>query len=164
VDDMTMSVGLLMESVQGQQKLATQALERLSSITEGLDVVVRGELRQAFVEEFQAVRVASREAAEAFQRAGRAANLRLAVWMLAINAALCGVPLIVAASVVPTRAELSALRGQRDELTAGVLRLQQRGGRIDLRSCGEARRLCVRVERSAPAYGLEADYLVVKGY
>ena len=38
------------------------------------------------------------------------------------------------------------------------------GGRIDLRHCGEANRLCVRVERKAPFYGENSDYAVLKGY
>jgi hypothetical protein len=164
VDEMTMSVGLLMESVQGQQKLAAQSLERLSSITGNLDVVVRGELRQAFVEEFQAVRVACREATDALQRVGRSANLRLALWMLGMNGLLCAVPIIVAGIVVPSRAEIVALRREREELTAVILRLQQQGGRVELRHCGESRRLCVRVERSTPAFGATADYLILKGY
>ena len=164
MDEMTMSMGLLMESVQGQQKLAAQSLERLSSITGNLDAVVRGELRQAFVEEFQAVRAACREATDALQRVGRSANLRLALWMLGINAVLCAVPVVVAAIVVPSRAEIVALRREREELTAGVLRLQQQGGRIDLRSCGATRRQCVRIERATPAYGATADYFILKGY
>jgi len=35
---------------------------------------------------------------------------------------------------------------------------------VQLRHCGAARRLCVRVDRGAPLYGEAADFLVVKGY
>ena len=42
-------------------------------------------------------------------------------------------------------------------------RLEQQGGRIDWRHCGEAARLCVRVDRKAPTYGEKADYYVVAG-
>jgi hypothetical protein len=42
--------------------------------------------------------------------------------------------------------------------------LEQRGGLLDLRRCGNDARWCVRVDRHAPAYGEQADYLVVKGY
>jgi hypothetical protein len=35
---------------------------------------------------------------------------------------------------------------------------------LDVRTCGASARLCVRVDRNAPAYGPGADYLVVKGY
>ncbi len=59
---------------------------------------------------------------------------------------------------------MSALRAQRDELAAGIARLQAAGGRIEWRRCGATQRLCVRVERTAPAFGDHADFLVVKGY
>ena len=45
-----------------------------------------------------------------------------------------------------------------------IARLTQQGGHVELRRCGAARRLCVRVDRGAPMYGEAADYLVVKGY
>jgi hypothetical protein len=35
---------------------------------------------------------------------------------------------------------------------------------MELRRCGDAQRLCVRVDRSAPAYGAGADFFIVKGY
>jgi hypothetical protein len=35
---------------------------------------------------------------------------------------------------------------------------------VDLRHCGSDQRWCVRVDRKAPAYGEQGDYLVVKGY
>jgi hypothetical protein len=65
---------------------------------------------------------------------------------------------------LPSQSELATLRSKRDELAASVARLEQRGGRIDLRRCGGTDRLCVRVDRKAPVYGEAADYFIVKGY
>jgi hypothetical protein len=59
---------------------------------------------------------------------------------------------------------VSALRAQRDELRLNVAKLEQLGGHIDWRRCGDSRRLCVRVDRKAPTYGEKADYLVIDGY
>jgi hypothetical protein len=56
------------------------------------------------------------------------------------------------------------LRARREELAASVAKLEQQGGRIEWRRCGEARRLCVRVDRKAPSYGEKADYYVIEGY
>ena len=66
--------------------------------------------------------------------------------------------------ILPSPTELAALRAKRAELASNVARLEQHGARIDLRRCGAAERLCVRIDRHAPAYGEAADYLVVRGY
>jgi len=66
--------------------------------------------------------------------------------------------------LLPTSAEIQALGAKRDELTANIARLARQGANLELRHCGTTQRLCVRVERSAPAYGAAGDFLVVKGY
>jgi hypothetical protein len=66
--------------------------------------------------------------------------------------------------LLPSPNEITALRATRDDLASAVARLEQRGARVDLRRCGGTNRLCVRVDRKAPAYGEAGDYLVVKGY
>jgi len=65
---------------------------------------------------------------------------------------------------LPSAAEISALQSRHDELTVKVSKLEQRGGRIDLRQCGAALRLCVQVDLKAPKYGDKADYYVLEGY
>jgi hypothetical protein len=65
---------------------------------------------------------------------------------------------------LPTPGQLAALRAEQQRLSAVIARLADSGGRIDLRRCGASARLCVRVDRRAPAYGEQADYLVVRGY
>jgi hypothetical protein len=45
-----------------------------------------------------------------------------------------------------------------------VMKLEQQGGRIDWRRCGDSRRLCVRIDRKAPTYGEKADYYVLENY
>jgi hypothetical protein len=56
------------------------------------------------------------------------------------------------------------LRAQRDSLAQNIAHLEQRGGKVDWRSCGDSARLCVRIDRKAPVYGEKADYYIVKGY
>jgi hypothetical protein len=56
------------------------------------------------------------------------------------------------------------LTAKRDELSLAIAHLEERGGRIDLRRCGDHGRYCVRVDRKAPAFGPQADYLIVAGY
>jgi hypothetical protein len=94
----------------------------------------------------------------------RAARLRAALW----SALAALVPGIIVALILwwwlPSPAQIAALRSQRAELATAVARLSGDGGRIDLRRCGDTSRLCVRIDRHAPAYGEQADYLVVQGY
>jgi hypothetical protein len=66
--------------------------------------------------------------------------------------------------MLPSRAEIETLSTRRDELVASIERLTRQGGGVELRHCGKALRLCVRVDRGAPSYGEGGDFLVVKGY
>jgi len=159
-----MTAGLLMESVQAQQQHVEAAVERLTNLTEDLDAIVREAIRLAFAEEFRALGVASQRAAEALQAVRRTASLRIAAWSIAVAGGCSLMPLIVSLTVLPSHAELARMQAQRDELASAVARLEHWGGRVDLRRCGPARRLCVRVDRDAPAFGGQSDYLIVKGY
>ena len=97
----------------------------------------------------------------ALQATKRAANLRVTLWGIAIVTLACGIPGVVARWIMPSQAELTTLRAKRDVLAANIARLHELGGAIDLRHCGEEKKLCVRVDRKQ-AYGEKADYLVVK--
>ena len=130
----------------------------------GLDTVVREEIRHTFIEEMQVLADDSRRASEALRRLRRVANLRLLLWMAAIVGVAAVVPFVIALYLLPTRAELATLAARRAELAANVARLTLQGGNVELRRCGVARRLCVHVDRGAPAYGESGEFLVVKGY
>jgi hypothetical protein len=93
----------------------------------------------------------------------RAGNARTAFWTLGVTATAAAIALFVAWWVLPTPAEIVALRAERDELTSNIANLNQRGARADLRRCGTGR-LCVRVDLRAPRYGDSSDYLVIRGY
>jgi hypothetical protein len=164
VPDETLKLGLLMEAAHAQQTLAESALEKLKIHLEGLDEIVRDEIRRTLVDEIRVLGNESRHAEEALRRLGRSANTRMASWTVGLTLVFSATPLVAQWWLLPSRGELAGLRARKDELTASIARLEERGGRIDLRHCGETDRLCVRVERGAPVYGLAGDYLVVKGY
>ncbi|HTV95784.1 MAG TPA: hypothetical protein VME42_07260 [Steroidobacteraceae bacterium] len=159
-----MQVGLLMESAQAHQKLAETQLERLRSHMQDLDGVVREEIRRTLVEELQELTAESRRAAQALNGMKRAAQLRALLWSAATAALSTAIPTAAAFWLLPSAARIDALTLQRDQLRASIVRLEQSGGRIDWRHCGERARLCVRVDRSAPAFGDKADFYIVKGY
>ncbi len=164
MDDDTLRIGLLMESAQAHQKLAETQMDRLTTHMQGLDEVVRGEIRRTLIEELQAVTAEARRAAEALGRMHRAGSLRAAVWGFGLSALCAALPAAVAWWSLPTPRELDALRAQRQQLTNGLEQLKQAGAGIELRRCGTSQRLCVRVERGGPVFGEDADYLIVKGY
>ncbi len=164
IDDTAMKLGLLMESVQAHQKLAESQLEQLHAYTRDLDAVVRDEIRRTLVEELQMLWAESKRATEALRRIRRGASVRFGLWSLVIAIACTGIPMAIVRRVLPSGSEIAALQARRDELSASIAILEERGGRIDWRRCGERARLCVRVDRQAPTYGEKSDYFVAAGY
>jgi len=164
MDDTTMKLGLLMEAAQAHQKTAESSLRRLKATANELAGLVREEVRRVATEELHSLAGDSTRASEALRAVGRAANLRTVMWSLGTTTLCCAIPLGLASWIIPSRAEIAALRMRHDELAAQIASLEQRGGRIDLKRCGDGARLCVRVDRKAPIYGEQADYLVVRGY
>ncbi|HEY2780851.1 MAG TPA: hypothetical protein VGI90_08745 [Steroidobacteraceae bacterium] len=164
LDDATLKLGLLMESAQSHQKLAEGQLERLRIHTQDLDGVVRDEIRRTLVEELRMLSAEVARATRALQKMRGGHAVRGAVWSLAAATLCTAAPIAVARWVLPSAADVAALSAHRDELTANLHKLEQQGGRIDWRHCGESKRLCVRVDRKAPAYGDRGDYYVIEGY
>lgn len=164
VDEATMRVGLLMESAQAHQKMAETHLERLRAHTQDLDEIVREEIRRTLIEELQSLTAESKRAMQALSNMKRAANMRGLLWSAAIAVLCTTIPSVIARWVLPSASEISTLRAEREQLAMSVARLKQQGGLVNWRYCGEAGRLCVRVDRNAPTYGEKADYFVVRGY
>lgn len=164
VADTTVRIGLLMEAVESQRALVGHALEQLQEHTAGLDAVVRDEVRAVLMQELQALFEETQRTVALLRSAGRAPRLRqLAVGAL-LGVLAAAIPLGLAAWMLPSRAEVEGLRAARTELSASLARLAQQGGRMQLRRCGAAARLCVRIDRGASLYGESADYAIVKGY
>ena len=163
MDDATMKLGLLMESAQAHQRLAETHLEKLSAHTQDLDGVVRDEIRRTLIEELQSLTSESKRCVQTLQRIRHGAGVQGALWSVAIAVLCTATPLGILRWTLPSESEIASLRARRDELSASVAALEKKGGRIDWRYCGEAARLCVRVDRKAPTYGEKADFYVVAG-
>ena len=164
VDDATMNCGLLMESAQAHQKMAEAHLDQLRAYTLGLDGVVRDAIARTLVEELKMLTVESERAAAALQSVGRSASLRTALWSVLVAFLCSGVPAAIFLRGLPSESEMTALRARRDQLAASVEKLEQQGGLIDWRHCGDTARVCVRVDRNSPKYGDKSDYYVAAGY
>lgn len=164
MDETTMKLGLLMEAAQAHHKAAESSLKKLKAAANELAGIVRDEVRRVVTEEFQSLAADGKRASDALHEVHRAANIRALLWSIGMTVLCSAIPLVLACWIIPSRAEISALRAKRDELATQIASLEERGGRIDLRRCGDGARLCVRVDRKAPTYGEQSDYLVVRGY
>ncbi|MGH8306486.1 MAG: hypothetical protein ACRETG_12845 [Steroidobacteraceae bacterium] len=163
MDQDNIKLGLLIEAAQTHQRLAEAAIEKLNEHAQGLGAVMRDHIRCAVAEEMKMVQAETQGAVQALQTVKRAANARSAFWTLGVSATAAAIALFVAWWVLPTPAEITTLRTERDELASNIAILNQRGARADLRRCGTGR-LCVRVDLKAPRYGESTDYLVIRGY
>jgi hypothetical protein len=163
MDQDSVKLGLLMETAQTHQRLAETAIEKLSQHTQSIEGAVRDQIQRALVDALKTVHTEAQRAVEALQKISRAANARVMLWTLGLTATSAAIALFVAWWVLPTPAEIARLRTERDELASNVAVLNQRGARAELRRC-EAGRVCVRVDLSAPRYGQNSDYMVIKGY
>ena len=164
LDDAAVKAGLLMESAQAHQKLAESQLEKLRAHTADLDTVVRDEIRRTLVEELQMLTAETARATQALGKIRGGGGMRSAALGLATAVVCTVLPIGFARWALPSAADIAALRARRDELTANLASLEQQGGRIDWRRCGNDRRLCIRVDRKAPVYGEKGDYFVIEGY
>ena len=159
-----MQIGLLMEAAQTHQKSAESTLRKLKATTNDIAVIVRDEVRSVIVTELQSLEADTKRASNALREVQRAATLRVLIWSVGITALCSGIPLLLACWLIPSHGQIAVLRARHDELATQIASLEERGGRIDLRRCGAGARLCVRVDRKAPTYGEQSDYLVVRGY
>jgi hypothetical protein len=164
MDDNTMKLGLLMEAAQANQKAAESSLRKLKAATNELATVVREEVHRVVMEELHSLAADSKRTTDALRAVRRAAHKRAVLWGVGTTLLCSAIPLALACWIIPSRAQIAALRARRDELTTQIAILEERGGRMDLRRCGDGARLCVRVDRKAPIYGDQSDYLIVRGY
>jgi malate synthase len=167
MDEETMKLGLLMETAQTHQKLAEALIEKLQSHTQGLDAIVRDQIRRTLLEQLQGLHAESQRTAEALRSAQRQIQTRTLVRTVAMMGLSALVTLAIALGVawyvLPSRTDIEALRAEREGLASNVAQLEQHGARADLRRCG-GEHLCVRVDLSAPRFGQQRDYFVIRGY
>ena len=162
--DDTLRFGLLMEGAQTHQRLAETQLQTLRAHTQGLDAVVRDAIRRTLVEELQALTEECDASVRALRDMRRAANLRGLLWSIATVLICTVIPAAIAHLALPSEAAVAALKTQRDSLARDVARLELQGGKVEWRVCGDAARLCVRIDVKAPIYGEHRDFYVVQGY
>ncbi|MEJ0004840.1 MAG: hypothetical protein WDM77_00180 [Steroidobacteraceae bacterium] len=148
----------ILETVHAQQSQIHGVLETLDSRSRNLDTTLGEAVQRAFTE------VAGIRATQQLSQVHRATSVRFARWSFGIVSACALVPTLLSWALLPSRTQLGEARQTLEQLSAGVAQLSREGGRIELRHCGEANRLCARIDRKSPFYGKDADYVVLKGY
>ena len=148
----------MLETVHAQQSQIHGMLATLDSRSREFDATVGEAVQRAFMD------AAGLRATEKLAQVHRATGVRFARWSLGIVSACALVPTDLSWMLMPSRAQLSQSRQTLAQLSAGVAQLSREGGRIQLRHCGQAKRLCARVDRKSPFYGDDGEYMVLKGY
>jgi hypothetical protein len=151
-------LGRILETVHAQQSQIHGMLATLDSRSRELDTTLGDTVQRAFMD------AAGLRAAQTLSQVHRATGVRFARWSFGVVSACALVPTLMTWILMPSRGQVIQARQTFDQLSAAVAQLSREGGRIDLRHCGAANRLCVRVDRKSPFYGESADYMVLKGY
>jgi hypothetical protein len=91
-------------------------------------------------------------------------------WVAVAGGGAVGVCLLAYASLAWQLHQVNSLHDEKAELQEEIFQLQananewtKQGGRVKLERCGDALRLCVRVNKNA-IYGKDNDYFVLRGY
>lgn len=91
-------------------------------------------------------------------------------WVAVAGGGAVGVCLLAYASLAWQLHQTNSLHEEKAELQAEIVQLQananelaKQGGRVKLERCGEAARLCVRVNKTLN-YGKDSDYFVLRGH
>jgi hypothetical protein len=148
----------ILATVHAQQSQIHGVLATLDSRARDFDSTLGEAVQRALAD------AAGIRAAETLSQVHRGTALRFARWCFGVVSACALVPTLISWALLPSRAQLLQARQSLEQLSSGVAQLSRQGGRIELRHCGDANRLCVRVDRKAPFYGENADYMVLKGY
>lgn len=126
-----------------------------------------GEAAKPVIGSLSGVVQAASEAEGSMRRAGTWFAWK---WVAVAGGGAVGVCLLAYASLAWQLHQVESLREEKAALQDEVVQLQananewaKQGGRAKLERCGEASRLCVRVNKTA-SYGKDNDHFVLRGY
>ncbi len=148
----------ILESVHAQQSQLYDMLASLESRSRELDASVEQAVQRALAQP------AGLRATEKLAQMQRASTVRFARWSFGVVSGCALVPALLSWMLMPTRTQLLQARQTLDQLSAAVAQLAREGGHIELRHCGTANRLCVRIDRKSPFYGESGDFMVLRDY
>jgi hypothetical protein len=126
-----------------------------------------GEAAKPVIGSLSSVVQAAGEAEGSMRRAGAWFAWK---WVAVAGGGVVGVCLLAYASLAWQLHQVESLREEKAALQVEVVQLQtnanewaKQGGRVKLERCGEASRLCVRVNKTV-SYGKDNDHFILRGY
>jgi hypothetical protein len=157
-DSAPIELDRILETVHAQQSQLRDLLASLETRSRDLDASLGDAVQRALMQP------SGLRAAERLAQVQRTSTVRFARWSFGVVSGCALVPAFLSWMLMPSRTQLLQARQSYDRLSAGVAQLAREGGRIELRNCGAASRLCVRIDRKSPFYGESGDFMVLKGY
>lgn len=159
------------DAVPALKRAAGEAVDASvrQSLAGAADAAVQalGEAAKPVIGRLSSVVKTAGEAEDSMRRAGAWFAWK---WVAVAGGGAVGVCLLAYASLAWQLHQVGSLREEKAELQEEVAQLQananewaKQGGRAKLERCGEASRMCVRVNKTV-SYGKDNDYFVLKGY
>lgn len=156
-------------AVRGTAQALATSITKLDARTSNLPGTllepVANKLLPRFREEFAAVTEDAQRARDELQRVARTS-----VWKFFLTPSICFAFAVVVLSIwlyftVPRPGQLESLQSEKLRLEDVVARLEAKGGKADLTTCGPKRRVCVRTDDSQGVFGDGSkSYRIVYGY
>ena len=103
VEDEEIKLGFLMETAQTHQQLAERVLEKLERHSQGLDTIVRQEIRRTLIQELRAVHEESERAANALRQVRQALKALRVWWSVVFPALSAAIAMLIVWFVVLQR-------------------------------------------------------------
>jgi hypothetical protein len=156
--DATTSVRQMLETMHARQSEIHGMLANLDSRARDFDSTVGEAVQRAFMD------AAGLRAAQKLSQLHRATGIRFARWSFGIVGACALIPTVLSWMLMPSPGQVQQARQTLEQLSVRTAQLYREGGRMDIKHCGAASRLCVRIDRRSPVYGESSDYMIVMGY
>jgi hypothetical protein len=153
-----------MEAVETQQRTVDSALQRLHAHTRDLDALVRDEIRRTLIAMLQEFMNEAAGAAQTMKEVRKRFSFKAAVLGVAIATLGTTLPACIGMWLLPSQREIASLRAQHGELARNIEELRRQGAGVEWTRCGDSRRLCMHIDRSAPVFGEHGEFVVPKGY
>jgi hypothetical protein len=163
-------IAALMDKADEDQERASQVITQLEAVSERLQQEVREAAATGMQEALQGLHGGIERARNVVVDLQRFSLWRAAWQHVIVSVVTIAIALLAVRWYVPQPDEMKALRAERDQLQASIEDLTERGGHIQLSSCGNPgnkKRLCVLVDPAAGKFGNAQSgelYMIAKGY
>jgi hypothetical protein len=164
LDGDAVKLGLVMETAERQQRTVESLLQRLHELALDLEPALRDQIHRATIEAFHGLSDEATRAAQVLRDLRRTTPLRIATVGTILAVIATAIPVGIGLWYLPSVEKVDALRREQARLAENIESLRRDGAGIEWSRCGDARRICLRIDRKAPLFGGQADFAIPKGY